>query len=597
VSFRRRTYPEVLDNLLTATTGGVSAEPHPFPPPAAGPPFRHSLLRPPVSDIVSVYGSRAGQPHLFRKGADYQLLPDGQTLEWLVAGATLPDAGTLVEVSYYPRSSRPALDDVHVGSVVRTISESIALEIARLYAQLETVYQAAFVDTASGSALDNVVALLGIRRVAGGRPVGEIEFRRAAGTRGAITLPHGTRVTTVDGNVEYETTQTVTLAEAQPVIRVAARDVEENKPLPAGVLTVLPVPIAGIAEVTNPAPTQVAARGETDAELRDRAKSFLHGSERATLGALRHAVSRQGVTADVDEVAQTPGLVEITPHSATMSPELQQRLLAAIDDARPAGVRVVLRGAQPPRKVNLELRVTSRQGLLESDLRAAQRSVRERIEDYFTRLPVKEPGSISRLVGLVLSVPEIEDMRLLSATWTANGTSENVLNRETGQLAVGGFPTTLGDLHIADPNLPTAVSVVVTHPAEQPPADSVAIREALTGTLTYLNAVNQTELTSSASDSERATRELTFEKLLSTVPLPGNPATSLEAFDTAAGGVAPPLPGPADVAPYAVQFVFTLESGLSHIVASPGDSYRLTPFERLSLQSVEVAAEPPNGNV
>ena len=68
MSFRRRTFPEVLDNLLTDITGGVAAESQPFPPPDAGaPPYRHLLQRPPVSDVVSIYGARDQQPFLFRK--------------------------------------------------------------------------------------------------------------------------------------------------------------------------------------------------------------------------------------------------------------------------------------------------------------------------------------------------------------------------------------------------------------------------------------------------------------------------------------------------------------------------------------------------
>ena len=74
----------------------------------------------------------------------------------------------------------------------------------------------------------------------------------------------------------------------QNVITVTANDLEPaNDPVDANVLTVLPVPIAGISSVTNPAPASRATADETDAELRTRAKSFLHGSERATIGALK----------------------------------------------------------------------------------------------------------------------------------------------------------------------------------------------------------------------------------------------------------------------------------------------------------------------
>ena len=36
MSLRRRIFPEVLENLLTSVSGGVAAEPHPFPPPDNG---------------------------------------------------------------------------------------------------------------------------------------------------------------------------------------------------------------------------------------------------------------------------------------------------------------------------------------------------------------------------------------------------------------------------------------------------------------------------------------------------------------------------------------------------------------------------------
>ena len=55
MSFRRRTFPEVLDDLLTSITQGVAAESHPFPPDgAASPPYRLSLQQPPVAGVVSV---------------------------------------------------------------------------------------------------------------------------------------------------------------------------------------------------------------------------------------------------------------------------------------------------------------------------------------------------------------------------------------------------------------------------------------------------------------------------------------------------------------------------------------------------------------
>ena len=63
-----------------------------------------------------------------------------------------------------------------------------------------------------------------------------------------------------------------------------------------------------------------------------------------------------------------------------------------------------------------------------------------------------------------------------------------------------------------------------------------------------------------------------------------------------ASGTPPVLPDETTVAPYLVQFVFTLESGLSRILATAADEdYTLTPFERLSLSGVEAGPEAGDG--
>lgn len=588
--FRRRTFPEVLENVLTNITGGVAAEAHPFPPVgASNPPFLHSLQQPPVADVVSVYGSRDGRSQLFRKGVDYKLA-DPQTLRW-EEGAQLPDPGTLFYINYYPKSSQPILSDVHVGSVTRTLAETVSLEIASLYAQLEVVYQAGFIDTATGRALDNVVALLGITRIEGGRPSGEVEFTRSNASPGLISIPAGTRITTADGDIEYETTDAVTLAQGQNTIRVVARDTEVgNEPLAADALTVLPVPIAGIAKVTNPGPTAINTRNETDDDLRTRAKNFLHGSERATLGAIKHAISKQGVNADVVESADKPGYIFITLHAESISPELQQRVMQAVAEAKPAGIHVSFEGLVAPQKVNLVLRLTTAANMLEQDLRAIQRAVSEKIKDYFARLPAREAGSINRIVGLVLSVAGVEDVSLVSATLESSG--DSVLNRDAGQLDISGFPTVLGNLNISDPNLPTLLTVVISRPAAQALPASVDIKAALNTALTYLNELNSTELAAGAPPAAHASRILTYGKLLRVVPLPNKPAASLVDFDTAAATGSPPaLPDENSVKPYKVVFVFTLESGLSQELRDAGDAYALTPFERLALTGVEVRTE------
>lgn len=587
MSFRRRTFPEVLDNLLTGITGGVAAESQPFPPPGAtGPPYRHQLQRPPVSNIVSVYGARDQQPFLFRKDTDYKLLGDAQTLEWQ-KGAFLPDPGSLVYINYYPKSSLPVLTDIQTGSVVRTLTEAVALEMAGAYAQMEAVYRAAFIDTATGISLDNVVSLLGITRITGGRCSAEVEFRRVPGAAGTINIPAGTRVATADGKVDYETTAEVTMGAGQDAIRVVARDLDpKNDPLAAGALVLLPAPIAGIANVTNPGPSARLTSDETDDQLRTRAKTFLHGSERATLGSLKAVLAQQGIAADVEEVSDGPGRVEITPHVDAITPEARQRLLSAIDAVRPAGVIVTLKDTVPPRKVNLSLRLTTKTGLLQQDLRAVQHSVRQKISDYFANLKAKDPGSINKIIGLAQSVDGVDDMTLVSASWNPGTGEVSVLDTAKGQLAIGGFPTVLGNLQITDPALPVSLDVVVTFPKATAPADQPAIQSALNAMAAYVNDFNAKPIPT----AQQQKAVLSYGKLLRVVPLPNKPGATLADYD--ATTPAPALPKAADVAPYKPTFTLTAESGVTVVLAGDADpAYTLAPLERVAISSVQVSVE------
>jgi hypothetical protein len=580
MSFRRRPFPEVLDNLLTSITQGVSAETHPFPPPGAtAPPYGHTLQQPPVAEIQSVYGQRDGQSVLFRQGSDYAL-EAGRTLVWL-EGAQLPDPGTLLEVNYYPQAALPVLTDIYTGSVVRTLSESVALEIARLYAQMEQVYDSGFVDTARDRALDHVVALLGIERVRGGFATGLLELTRAANSRGAINIPAGTRVITADGSVEYETTETVQLAPDQTTVRVPIRDLEQNDPLPADALTTLVVPLAGIASVTNPAPTAIATRSETDAELRSRTKNFLYGSQRATLGAMQQAVASQGLTAEIEELTDALGLrrLRITPLVDTLPPDQYQRLHNALEAARPAGIPFDIAGVSPPVPLAVSLRLTTASGLLEQDLRGIQRTLQQQLTDYFAKLSSAEVGSLNRLIGLALAINGVEDVRILSVV-RADTQATVMPDPTSGQLATAGFPVRLGSLAIADPNLPTRLTVRVSHPDAAAPADLPAIEAAVRGAIATLNDLNASE---TLPDSERL---LAYGRLLAVVPLPNHVALALPA-------TAPAVP---DISPYQVQFVITQVSQLSQVLTQASDpAYPLTPFERLSLDSVERIPEANDG--
>jgi len=589
VSFRRRNYPEVLDNLLTTLVGGVAAEAHPFPPSDDGP-LNHPLEQPPVRQVVSVYGIQNGEQRLFRNGSDYNLEPDKQTLSW-VSDSSVPDDGTLLYINYLREDVVPTLTDLQVGSIARTLTESIALEMARLYAQLEAVHKAGFIDTATGSSLDKVVSLLDIRRFKGTRPSAKIRFNRVAGSKGTVTIQAGARILDQQVRFEYETTETITMNENQNSVMVTARDLEPgNEPVAADTLTILAVPIAGVSRVSNPAPASRAAADETDVELRTRAKNFLHGSERATPGAMRQVLIENGIDGDIDE--STVGQITVRPHGSELTPEQLKKLETELDATRPAGIRLILETPLTPLAVDLGVRLTTAPKTVEADLRTAHNHVREAIRDYFDGLETRADASINQIVGRVLAVDQVDDIQIETAATTeqigGSAVTTDRLDIPAGIIDLAGLPTVLGELTIADANLPTELDLVINFPAASEVPLQAEIETALSQAIAYLNTLNETVFDpGDAVESQK--RELGFGKLLRVTPLPGNPGATLADYDAAPDPTM--LPTAADRSPYAVSLFLSQASGLTRVLTDDASSYTLTRSERLLLNSVVIAVE------
>jgi hypothetical protein len=593
MSFRRKTYPEIADNLLNRVLGGVSGEAHAFPPPnASKPPFVHPLELAPAADISSVFGLLNGESHAFIKGVDYELSSDGQSLKWK-ADAALPDAGSVVEINYQPKAREARANDLYVGSVLRTLMEAMALETAGLYAQLDLVYQSGFIDTAQGRALDHVVSLLGLARIKAGRNSADILFKRARNSRGEIYLPAGTRVLNEDGSIEYETLGEAVLVDGQDTLKVKARDlVDTNEGVNADTLVLLAKPIAGIESVSNPGPSSELDRDENDDELRTRAKSFLAGSERGTLGALKSVLAAHNVRADIDDDSE-PGVIKIRLLGNALSADQEQRLWTELDQVRPAGVRIQPGARVAAAKVDLSLRLSTASGLLEADLRRIQAEIKQRLADYFDKLPTEDKARSTKLIGLAMTVQGVEDLAIVSAQ--VGGVDK--LDIGTGVIDVQGQPTQLGALKLVDPALATQLALTVRFARKQADGitdtlipDQARLQAALQDAITYLNKANQSDAVDAAS---LQVRHLSFGKLALVLPLPGRSNSTLDAFDAAASKGAPPaVPTVAGLSPYTVQWLLTRPNGVSQVLDTDDAVFELAGFERLSLGNVAVQVKP-----
>jgi uncharacterized phage protein gp47/JayE len=370
VSYEPRPYRDILRDLLVTLTGGTVREAVTVPAEATGPLMLDKLADRPLRRISHIEGEvEAGETTLpFRfTSADFELIStdpgshDFDAIRFRPEGRR-PVPGSQVLVSYYPENIPvPPLTDLNIGSVVRTLMETVAAEFALQEQLLDQVYRSAFLDTAEGGALDKVVALVGVNRVPAGVPVTRIRFSRTPGSTGQITIPVGTTVSDETGDLRYRTLAPLTLEPGEAERQVLAASVDPRAaPAEASVLTRPEVLIAGVGAVTNPTAASAAGAPETDEALRRRARKALQVASRGTLDALLYGV--KGITgvkdASITEFPNgVPGEVKIDvvyaqPGDAAVEAAVARRIAAL----RPAGIRVVTRQAATVRvRVSLAL--------------------------------------------------------------------------------------------------------------------------------------------------------------------------------------------------------------------------------------------------
>jgi hypothetical protein len=416
-----RPYQQLVDNLLIRVAGGVADEEHVFDPRVAEYDLAQAID--PVRGVRIVSGSTDTEPdRTFVAGLDYiHIAPDGvrgDRLRWLTDGAVRPAAGTVFHVDYWAAGARSPLTDISVGSVVRTLLEAVARELAVVHEEINEAYRAGYIDHATGISLDYVVALLDVRRRNADFAGGAVTFFRGTGA-GPVTVPAGTRVTTDGGQVVFETRAERTMQPGQPnlTVEVLATVAGEAGVVPAGALSRLVAPPEGIVRVTNADATVRPAAAETDEELRIRAKVKLRGLNQATVAAVLAAATGAGADQvelhdplfpPADSAAWTePGQVDLLVRG---DPDRYDAIVGAVDGTRAAGVRVSVVARLVLVTVRLQL-------LLPPEVPAdGQRLVKQQVLDALAAalaaVPAGQPVAGAALRTAVATGLEVEETEL-----------------------------------------------------------------------------------------------------------------------------------------------------------------------------------------
>ncbi len=190
--------------------------------------------------LTRLTGLKDRQPYDFVAGKDFRFA--GGRIVWFdpaaapspVPGQSArvrplnPDQGSRFEVEYTYRERPAALTDFNPGSVIGTLVRAVARQMKLIYDQMDEVYRRAFIDEATGSGLDNVVALLGVTRNPALSATGHVTFYRRRATEAPMIVAADTRVadesgrvfrTTGEGAIEVEKDEF--LVQSDGVLRVA----------------------------------------------------------------------------------------------------------------------------------------------------------------------------------------------------------------------------------------------------------------------------------------------------------------------------------------------------------------------------------------
>jgi uncharacterized phage protein gp47/JayE len=366
MSYAAEPYGQFVDDLLSSLTGGIIRQQFRFLEEER--PYRLSGPGVILPSTVRLFGQADGVYRRFLAGTDYKLESD-LAITWIATdqggpapGAAWPDEGTTFYANFdvqAPPEAAPPLTDRNPGSIVRLLAESFAREYAVLSRQLEAVYRAGFLDTATGRDLEQLCALVGVTRrqmtFAGGTAI----FGRSSPAPADIFIPSGTRLSTTEPPpVMFETTEDQTLRRGNLSVEVPiqAKVSGSTGVVAPNTIRAIHRPILGVESVTNPLSTRFAGENETDDTLRSRARRALEGAGKATTGAVLAALTtltglrEKDVRISEDALAH-PGVVKLNVALPTMSADEQQRTIERvvdlIEETRPVGVRILHNIAAP----------------------------------------------------------------------------------------------------------------------------------------------------------------------------------------------------------------------------------------------------------
>jgi hypothetical protein len=364
----------------------------------------------------------------FQEFQHYQFDAATSRLTWINA-QDAPVENSTILINYTTRDLPSGLTDFNAGGVAGTLLRAVARELTLLYGQMDEAYRRAFIDGASGVALDNVVALLGVTRNPARKAKGAVTFSLKKGAQPPVKIVAGTRVADGGGHV-FVTTKEAVIGNNQNGVDV---EIEAVEPGPDGnvgskAITIMPTPPPKISGVENNGPTAGGLEAESDDRLRERAKHRLEEKGNATLNAIKFAVLDIDGVSGVEVIDQQAdssiplGEARVRYFGGDKTRELRQQVLDKIEKTRAAGVMVRLDEFVEVSISGVFYLIPRPQFPKDADARFKESAI-----NAIEASPIGAPLSLRRLKSLADEVPGLADVAEAKLTFTkSTGATGNV---------------------------------------------------------------------------------------------------------------------------------------------------------------------------
>lgn len=318
----------------------------------------------------------------------------------------------LMEEKYTELTGCNIQNSVDISIRMKIFAEQIGL----LYEDVEEIKKQAFIQTATGTSLDNHAVSRGIKRRDAKTSSGILVFARQSPATSDIKIPEGTICKTdqVSG-ISFKTTQDIILKEGEISVQVPAVSIDAGIVSNVGKNSIkfIVSPIPGISIVNNPEIFTGGADKETDNELRDRVSNLYKNLSNGTNSAFYYSIAmshKEVYSCNIIPRQNGRGTVTVivAGQLGGVSQETIDSLQEQYNSEKEISVDVQVISAKP-NIINLDIKIL----LVDDELyQQASEKIQSKIKEFFVNQKVAQKFYLSKLIATLATISEIENIKI-----------------------------------------------------------------------------------------------------------------------------------------------------------------------------------------